>query len=144
MIRSRLAAKVGMKKLVLAGMVVALGSSLLTAQDWTSKGFASPPDDVYGSAVKVIALHHEIKSKYLESRVVRFHIRGTAWSWAYNACLSVEPQSNGTSLVKAAVERPPYAWSLRAGPDLLSGKNEIRKIFRWMAEDLRTPKTSSP
>jgi hypothetical protein len=56
-----------MRRLVLATVVVTFSTVLLTAQDWTSKRFASPPDDVYKSAVKVIALHHEIKSKDPES-----------------------------------------------------------------------------
>jgi hypothetical protein len=83
----------------------------------------------------VIALHHEIKSKDSESRVVRFHIGTTAWSWGYNVGLSVEPQSNGTSLVKVGIEKsggPAFSWG--------SGKKEILKIFRWMEDDLLTPK----
>jgi hypothetical protein len=124
-----------MRKLVLAAMVITFSSVLLTAQDWTSKRFASPPDEVYKSAVKVIALHHEIKSKDPESRVVRFHVGTTAWSWGYNVGLSVEPQSNGTSLVKVGIEKsggPAFSWG--------SGKKEILKIFRWMEDDLLIPK----
>jgi hypothetical protein len=124
-----------MRKLVLAAMVITFSSVLLAAQDWTSKRFASPPDEVYKSAVKVIALHHEIKSKDPESRVVRFHVGTTAWSWGYNVGLSVEPQSNGTSLVKVGIEKsggPAFSWG--------SGKKEILKIFRWMEDDLLIPK----
>ena len=126
-----------MRKLVLAAMVITFSSVLLTAQDWTSKRFASPPDEVYKSAVKVIALHHEIKSKDPEIRVVRFHVGTTAWSWGYNVGLSVEPQSNGTSLVKVGIEKsggPAFSWG--------SGKKEILKIFRWMEDDLLVPKPS--
>ncbi len=128
-----------MRRLVLATAVVTFSSVLLTAQDWTSKRFASPPDEVYKSAVKVIALHHEITSKDPEIRVVRFHIGTTAWSWGYNVGLSVEPQSNGTSLVKVGVEKsggPVFSWG--------SGKKEILKIFRWMEEDLVEPKPAEP
>ncbi len=128
-----------MRKLVLAAMVITFSSVLLTAQDWTSKRFASPPDEVYKSAVKVIALHHEIKSKDPEIRVVRFHVGTTAWSWGYNVGLAVEPQSNGTSLVKVGLEKsggPAFSWG--------SGKKEILKIFRWMEEDLLAPKPAEP
>ena len=128
-----------MRRLVLAMAVVTFSSLLLTAQDWTSKRFASPPDEVYKSAVKVIALHHEIKSKDPESRIVRFHIGTTAWSWGYNVGLSVEPQSNGTSLAKVGVEKsggPAFSWG--------SGKKEILKIFRWIEDDLQTPKPVEP
>jgi hypothetical protein len=89
--------------------------------------------------VKVIALHHEIKSKDPENRVVRFHVGTTAWSWGYNIGLSVEPQSNDTSLVKVAIEKsggPVYSWG--------SGKKEVLKIFRWMEDDLLASKPAKP
>jgi hypothetical protein len=119
-----------MRSLFLA-MLVITSSVLMTAQDWTSKQFASRPDDVYKSAVKVIALHHEIKSKDPDLRIIRFHIGTTAWSWGYNVGLSVEPQPNGTSIVKAGIEKsggPAFSWG--------SGKKEILKIYRWMEDDL--------
>jgi hypothetical protein len=128
-----------MRRLVLATVVFTFSSVLLTAQDWTSKQFSSTPDAVYKSAVKVIALHHEIKSKDSESRVVRFHVGTTAWSWGYNVGLSVEPQSSGTSLVKVGIEKsggPAFSWG--------SGKKEILKIFNWMEDDLSTPKPAEP
>lgn len=127
-----------MKRLTLT-VVVMFSSILLSAQDWTSKRFASPPDEVYKSAVKVIALHHEIKSKDAEVRVVRFHVGTTAWSWGYNVGLSVESQSNGTSLVTVAIEKsggPAFSWG--------SGKKEILKIFGWMEDDLQARKTAEP
>lgn len=87
----------------------------------------------------MIALHHEILSKDAEIRVVRFHIGTTAWSWGYNVGLSVEPQSNGTSLVKVGIEKsggPAFSWG--------SVKKEILKIFGWMEDDLLIPKTAVP
>lgn len=122
-----------MKRLLTAAVVVMFSSVLLTAGDWTSKRFTSPPDAVYKSAIKVIAIHHEIMSKEPESRAVRFHIGTTAWSWGYNVGMSVEPQFDGTSLVKVGIEKsggPVVSWG--------SGKKEILKIFRWMEEDLLT------
>ena len=128
-----------MKRLAIATVVVAFAPMLLSAQDWTSKRFASSPDQVYKSAVRVIALHHEVKSKDAEIRIVRFHIGTTAWSWGYNVGLLCEPQSNGTSLVKVAIEKS-------GGPAFSrgSGKKEILKIFRWMEDDLLTPRSSEP
>ena len=114
-------------------------SSIVSAQDWTNKRYASPADEVYKAAVKVIALHHEILSKDTEIRVIRFHIGTTAWSWGYNVGLSVEPQSNGTSLVKVAIEKsggPALSWG--------SGKKEMLKIFGWIEDDLLTPKPPEP
>jgi len=123
--------------------LLAIGITILplvaSAEDWSTKRFPSPPDDVYKSAVKVIGLHHEIMSKDPENRVVRFHVGTTAWSWGYNMGLSVEPQSNGTSLVKVAIEKsggPVFSWG--------SGKKEVLKIFRWMEDDLRASKPADP
>lgn len=112
-------------------------SLVAAAQDWRTKQFASPADDVYKSAVRVVGLHHEIMSKDPENRIVRFHIGTTSWSWGYNMGLLVEPQPNGTSLVKVAIEKsggPAFSWG--------SGKKEILKIFRWMGEDLAASKSA--
>ena len=128
-----------MRRVGLAAIGITLLPLLLSAQDWTTKRFASPANDVYKSAVKVIALHHEIKSKDPENRVVRFHVGTTAWSWGYNMGLSVEPQSNGTSLVKVATEKsggPAFSWG--------SGKKEVLKIYRWMENDLLASKPAKP
>jgi hypothetical protein len=123
--------------------LLALGITTLSlvasAQDWRTKQFASPADDVYKSAVRVIALHHEIESKDPENRVVRFHVGTTAWSWGYNIGLVVEPQPNGTSLAKVAIEKsggPALSWG--------SGKKEVLKIFRWIGDDLATSKPVEP
>ena len=114
-------------------------SFVASAQDWRTKQFASPADDVYKSAVRVVALHHEIESKDPENRVVRFHIGTTAWSWGYNVGLQVVPQQNGTSLVKVAIEKsggPVFSWG--------SGQKESLKIFRWMGDDLAASKPAEP
>jgi len=123
--------------------LLALGITLLSlvasARDWRTKQFASPADDVYKSAVRVIGLHHEIESKDPENRVVRFHVGTTAWSWGYNIGLVVEPQPNGTSLAKVAIEKsggPALSWG--------SGKKEVLKIFRWIGDDLATSKPAEP
>lgn len=126
-------------QIALLGIGITILPLVASAQDWKTKRFASPPDDVYKSAVKVIALHHEIKSKDPENRVVRFHVGTTAWSWGYNVGLSVEPQSNGTSLVKVAIEKsggPAFSWG--------SGKKEVSKIFRWMEDDVLASKRADP
>ena len=128
-----------MRRVGLAAIGIMFLPLLLSAQDWTTKRFASPADDVYKSAVKVIALHHEIKSKDPQNRVVRFHVGTTAWSWGYHMGLSVESQSNGTSLVKVAIEKsggPAFSWG--------SGKKEVLKIFRWMEDDLLASKPAKP
>ena len=128
-----------MRRVGLAAIGITCLPLLLSAQVWTTKRFASPADDVYRSAVKVIALHHEIKSKDPENRVVRFHVGTTAWSWGYNVGLSVEPESNGTSLVKVAIEKsggPAFSWG--------SGKKEVLKILRWMEDDLVASKLGKP
>jgi hypothetical protein len=114
-------------------------SLVASAQDWRTKQFASTADDVYNSAVRVIALHHEIESKDPGNRVVRFHIGTTAWSWGYNVGLRVDPQPNGTSLVKVAIEKsggPVFSWG--------SGQKEISKIFRWIGDDLAASKPAEP
>jgi hypothetical protein len=123
--------------------LLAVGISVLsfvaTAQDWRTKQFASPADDVYKSAVRVVGLHHEIMSKDPENRTVRFHVGTTAWSWGYNIGLVVEPQPNGTSLAKVAIEKsggPALSWG--------SGKKEVLKIFRWMGDDLAASKLAEP
>jgi hypothetical protein len=119
------------RSIALLALAVSILSTAASAQDWSTKRFALPPDEVYKSAVKVIGLHHEIKSKDPENRVVRFHVGTTAWSWGYNMGLSVEPQSNGTSVVKIAIEKsggPVFSWG--------SGKKEVSKILRWIEEDL--------
>jgi hypothetical protein len=123
--------------------LLALGITTLSlvasAQDWRTKQFASPADDVYKSAVKVIGLHHEIESKDPENRVVRFHVGTTAWSWGYNIGLVVKPLPNGTSLAEVAIEKsggPALSWG--------SGKKEVLKIFRWIEDDLATSKPAEP
>ncbi|HLM81404.1 MAG TPA: hypothetical protein VK302_12340 [Terriglobales bacterium] len=132
-----------MKKMRYRSALLALSITTLSlvasAQDWRTKQFAAPADDVYKSAVRVIALHHEIESKYPENRVVRFHVGTTAWSWGYNVGLRVDPQPNGTSLVKVAIEKsggPVFSWG--------SGQKEILKIFRWMGDDLAASKPAEP
>jgi hypothetical protein len=96
--------KMGRHIVLLALGIITTLSLAAFAQDWRTKRFASPADDVYKSAVRVIGLHHEIESKDPENRVVRFHVGTTAWSWGYNIGLAVEPQANGTSLAKVAIE----------------------------------------
>lgn len=132
-----------MKKMGRRNALLALGITTLSlvasAQDWRTKRFASPADDVYKSAVRVIGLHHEIESKDPENRAVRFHVGTTAWSWGYNIGLVVEPQANGTSLAKVAIEKsggPALSWG--------SGKKEVLKIFRWIEDDLATSKPMEP
>jgi hypothetical protein len=123
--------------------VLALGitafSLVASAQDWRMRQFASPADEVYKSAVKIIGLHHEIESKDPENRLVRFHVGTTAWSWGYNIGMVVEPQTDGTSLAKVAIEKsggPALSWG--------SGKKEVLKIFRWIGDDLATSKPPKP
>ena len=114
----------------------------VAAQDWKQKQFLASADDVYQAAVKVIGLHHEIKSKDPDNRLIKFHVGTTAWSWGYNMGLSVEPQSDSTSLAKVAIEKsggPAFSWG--------SGKKEVDKIFRWIEEELiknRSRPSSSP
>jgi hypothetical protein len=131
------------KKMRYRSALLALGVATLSlvasAQDWRRKQFVAPANDVYKSAVRVIALHHEIESKDPENRVVRFHVGTTAWSWGYNVGLRVDPQPNGTSLVKVAIEKsggPVFSWG--------SGQKEILKIFRWMEDDLAASKPAEP
>lgn len=75
------------------------------------------------------------ESKDADNRTVRFHIGTTAWSWGYHMGLRVEPQPNGTSVAKVAIEKsggPALSWG--------SGKKEVRKISEWIEEDLATDK----
>jgi hypothetical protein len=132
-----------MKRMGRRSALLALGITTLSlaasAQDWRTRQFASSPDDVYKSAVRVIGLHHEIESKDPENRVVRFHVGTTAWSWGYNIGLVVEPQPNRTSLARVAIEKsggPALSWG--------SGKKEVLKIFRWIGDDLATSKPAEP
>lgn len=120
-----------MKNLISLVVLISCPSVFLSAQQWTTRRFDAPPDQVYKAAVRVIALHHDIMSKEPEIRNVRFHIGTTALSWGYNVGLSVEPRSDGTSVAKVAIEKS-------GGPVFSrgSGKKEILKIFRWMEEDL--------
>lgn len=70
--------------IVLLLIVIWCGSLAAAAQDWTQHEFSASPDRVYQAAVKVIGLHHEIKGKDPDNRIVRFHVGTTAWSWGYN------------------------------------------------------------
>ena len=129
--------KMRLRQLAAVTIVVAAHCVSLSAQDWTTKRFASPADEVYKSAVRVIGLHYEIQSQDPQNRLVRFHIGVTALSWGYNVGLAVEPQSNGTSVVKVGVEKsggPVFSWG--------SGKKQILQIFAWMDEDLLAPRAS--
>jgi hypothetical protein len=106
----------------------------LGAQDWTSRRFFSSADDVYRSAVKAIALRHDIKSNDRVGRVIEFHVGTTAWSWGYNMRLSVESESDKTSIVRLEIKK--------SGGRVLSwgsGRKEAFKIYRWMEADLMRP-----
>ena len=103
------------------------------AQGWTQHKYSASPDEVYRAAVKVIELHHGIKSKDPDNRIIRFHIGMTSWSYGYNIGLSVEPERAGTSIAKTSIEKS-------GGPAFSrgSGKKEIQKIFKWIDEELAT------
>lgn len=111
-------------------------SPLAMCQEWTQHEFSASPDQVYQAAVKVIGLHHEIKSKDPENHIIRFHVGTTAWSWGYNMGLSIEKESENKSSAKVAIEKsggPAFSWG--------SGKKEVRKIFQWIEEELaKAPK----
>lgn len=108
-------------------------ASCAVAQDWTQHQFNASPARVYQAAVKVIGLHHEIKSKDPENHSIRFHVGTTAWSWGYNMGLSVEAKGDQASVAKVAIEKsggPALSWG--------SGKKEVQKIFKWIEDDLAT------
>lgn len=128
-----------LRAVIFVALATLVFAGRLPGQDWTSKRFAFPADDVYKSAVRVISLHYEIKFKDAENRVIRFHVGTTAWSWGYNMGLTVQPQANGTSLVRVAIEKsggPAFSWS--------SGKKEVLKIYRWMEDDLLAARSAEP
>lgn len=121
-------------------------SAASAAQEWAQHEFSASPDQVYQAAVKVIGLHHEIKSKDPENHIVRFHVGTTAWSWGYNMGLSIEKEGENRSTAKVAIEKsggPALSWG--------SGKKEVRKIFQWIEDELAkapkpepTPKATKP
>jgi hypothetical protein len=108
-----------------------LAPALLGSEEWTQQTFQVPADEVYAAAKKVIAQHHEIKSSDDTARTIRFHIGTTAWSWGYNVDLNVEPAGELTSLARATVARSggqTFSWG--------SGQKEIKKIWRWISDEL--------
>jgi carbon monoxide dehydrogenase subunit G len=111
--------------------IILLASALPGAEDWTQQTFQAPADEVYAAAKKVIRQHHEIKSTDDTARTVRFHVGMTAWSWGYNVDLNVEPTGERTSVARATVARSggkTFSWG--------SGQKEVKKIWRWMTDEL--------
>jgi len=100
--------------------------------DWSKKTFSAAPDQVFAAALKSIAAQrHEVKSKDEATRVVKFHVGVTAWSWGYTMVLTVVPGENNTSNVSVDIARSggkTFSWG--------SGKKEVDKIFKGIDREL--------
>lgn len=117
--------------LTLAFSVFLFSQALHGAEEWTQQAFSATADEVYTAAKKVIGQHHEIKSKDDAARTVRFHIGMTAWSWGYDGDLKIEPDRERTSVGRVTIARSggkALSWG--------SGQKEIKKIWRWISDEL--------
>ena len=118
--------------LILLSLVTLLAAPARAADDWTTATFADSPDAVYASALRVLMLHHKVEAKDPEQRIVRFHVGATAWSWGYNIGLLLEERQGGGTVATVAIEKSggsALSWG--------SGQKEVKKIWAWIAEDLR-------
>lgn len=118
--------------LTLLSLVALLAVPVRAADDWTTTTFDESPDAVYASAVRVLMLHHKVEAKDPVERIVRFHVGATTWSWGYNIGMVLEERPSGGTSATVAIEKSggsAMSWG--------SGQKEVKKIWKWIAEDLR-------
>jgi hypothetical protein len=110
---------------------IAVPTASLSKDKWKQRTFDAPAKVVYQAAEKVIGLHHRIDGREEKNRIIRFHVGTTTWSWGYQMGLVVDPTGENSCKVSVSVKKSGgsmFSWG--------SGKKEVRKIFRWMEEEL--------
>jgi hypothetical protein len=112
-----------------------LGVAASDSPDWARRTFAAPPNRVYQLALASIERQkHRINSQHAAAHTIHFHVGATAWSWGYNMTMTITPAGEG-STAEISIDRSggkAVSWG--------SGHKEVGKIFRWMDEQLATPK----
>jgi hypothetical protein len=127
---------VSLRSIILFVLFISIGlSAEEPVPDWATRKFSSPPDAVFSAALNSIAnQHYQVQDKDEASKLVRFAVGRSAFSWGYYMVLTVAGDPNGASNVSVEVH------ALRS-PDghpslLASGKKEVGKIFAGIEKEL--------
>ncbi len=105
--------------------------------DWAKRTFSAASDRVFDAAlVSIATLKYEVQEKSAESKIVRFRVGWSAFSWGYLMVLKVSQRENNASGVSIEVYRMrgPNGKASLVG----SGKKEVRKLFQAIEKELES------
>src|SRR6266516_2079710 len=105
--------------------------------DWAKRTFSAASDRVFDAAlVSIATLKYEVQEKSAESKIVRFRVGRSAFSWGYVMVLKVSQGENNASGVSIEVYRMRGPGPNGKASLVASGKKEVRKLFQAIEKEL--------